>query len=130
MKKKVNFLSICLLLSVFLSLVFTSCEWANEEEQFGVVVCDTSQVTLSETIKPILQTNCYACHASSAASSFGAGINLESFPSLQSRANDASFLGSIKHSSGYSSMPKGAAKISSCDIRLIETWIANGAKND
>lgn len=126
MKNKVNTLSICLLLS----LVFTSCEWKNEEEEFGVVVCDTSQVTLSGTVKPILQTNCYACHATSSASVFGSGINLESFPSLQSRANSPSFIGSMKHSSGYSPMPKGSSKLSACDIRLIETWIANGAKND
>ncbi len=130
MKNKANFVSFFLLLSVFLSLFLGSCEWKNEEEEFGVVVCDTSQVTLSGTVKPILQTNCYACHSSSAASSFGAGINLEDYSALQSRANSPSFLGSIKHSSGFSSMPRGAAKLSSCDIRLIETWVQNGANND
>ena len=130
MKNKVNLLFVCLLVSVFLSLSLASCESKNEEEQFGIVVCDDSQVTLSGTIKPILQTNCYACHSVSSASTAGAGINLESFPSLQNRATNGSLLGSIKHSSGYSPMPKGAGKISSCDIKLIETWIKKGANND
>lgn len=130
MKNKVNTLSICLLLSLVLSLIFTSCEWKNEEEEFGIVVCDTSQVTLSGTVKDILQTNCYACHSASTASTAGAGINLETYSALQGRANSSSFIGSMKHSSGYSPMPRGASKLSACDIRLIETWIANGAKND
>lgn len=130
MNNKANFVSFFLLLSVFLSLSLASCEWKNEEEEFGVVVCDTSQVTLSGTVKPILQTNCYSCHSNAAASSFGAGINLEDYSALQGRANSPSFLGAIRHASGFSPMPRGAEKLSSCDIRLIETWVKNGAKND
>lgn len=130
MKNKANFVSFFLLLSVFFSLFLASCEWKNEEEEFGIVVCDTSQVTLSGTVKPILQTNCYSCHSSAAASSFGAGINLEDYTALKDRASSPSFLGSMKHSSGFSPMPRGAEKISACNIRLIETWIKNGAKND
>lgn len=112
------------------SLVFSSCEWKNEEEQFGIVVCDTSQVTLSGTVRPILQTNCYACHSNSTASTAGAGINLDDYTALKGRASSPSFIGSMKHSGGYSPMPRGAEKMSACDIRLIETWIQNGSKND
>ncbi len=130
MKNKANFVSFFLLSSVFLSLFLGSCEWKNEEEEFGIVVCDTSQVTLSGTVRPILQTNCYACHSNQTASTAGAGINLDDYAALKGRASSPSFLGSMKHSSGYSPMPRGAEKISSCDIRLIETWIKNGSKND
>ena len=130
MKNKANFVSFFLLLSVFLSLFLGSCEWKNEEEEFGVVVCDTSQVTLSGTVKPILQTNCYTCHSSAAASSFGAGINLEEYQALKGRADGGSLLGSISHASGFSSMPKGASKLSDCNISLIEAWIQKGAPND
>ncbi|WP_375562547.1 c-type cytochrome [Bernardetia sp. OM2101] len=130
MNNKANFVLFFLLLSVFFSLSLASCEWKSEEDEVGIVECDTSQVTLSGTVKPILQTNCYSCHSAAGASSLGAGINLESYASLKSRATNGSLLGAIKHSSGYSPMPKGAAKIASCDIRLIETWINDGAKDD
>jgi len=130
MKNKGSVFLSYLFLSIFFSFAFSSCEWKNEETEFGIVVCDTSQVTLSGTVKPILQGNCYSCHSSSTAGTAGAGINLENYTSLKSSANNASFLGSIKHSSAYSSMPKGAAKLSSCDIRLIEMWVKNGANND
>ncbi|WP_338768797.1 hypothetical protein WAF17_08525 [Bernardetia sp. ABR2-2B] len=127
MKSKARFLFIALLLG----FVFTSCEWKNEEEE-GITVtdCDTSQVTLSGDVKPILQTNCYPCHSNTAASSIGAGINLEDYESLKSRADGGSLLGSISHMSGFSPMPKGAAQISKCNLDFVKAWIENGAPND
>lgn len=130
MKNNVNTLFICLLLSLFTSLIFTSCEWKNEEEEVGIVECDTSQVTLSGKVKPILQSNCYACHSSSAASSFGAGIDLEDYSSLKVRADGGSLLGSVSHASGFSPMPKAASKLSECNISIIKAWIEKGAPND
>jgi hypothetical protein len=36
-------------------------------------------------------------------------------------------LGAIKHSPGYSQMPKNEAMLVDCDIQKIETWITEGA---
>lgn len=115
---------------LLLTFIFTSCEWKSEEETTPSTDCDTSQVTLSGTVKPILTTNCYACHSAQSSSSFGAGINLEDYQSLKVRADGGSLLGSVSHTSGFSPMPKGASKISACDISKIEAWINNGAPND
>ena len=130
MKNNVNTLFICLLLSIFTSLIFTSCEWKSEDEEIGIVECDTSQVTLSGKVQPILQTNCYACHSTQNAPVAGAGINLEVYSSLESKANSGALLGSIQHASGFSPMPKAAAKLSDCNISIIKVWIENGAQND
>ena len=40
-------------------------------------------------------------------------------------------MNSINHVSGTSPMPKGlTSKIDACDIRIIEKWVANGAKDN
>lgn len=40
-------------------------------------------------------------------------------------------LGNIKHlTPGYVAMPQGAAKLSDCDIAIIEAWINQGAPNN
>lgn len=122
--------AIFLFIALFLSLAFTSCEWKSEEEEIGVIECDTSQVTLSGDIKPILETNCYRCHSSENAPFAGVGINLEEYESLKSRADGGSLFGSMNHSSGFSPMPKGASKISSCDLDFVKAWIEKGAQND
>lgn len=131
MKNKVNTLFICLLLIVFSSLVFTSCEWKSEEdEQIVVIDCDTSQVTLSGKVKPILVSNCYSCHSNQNASVAGGGTNLEEYSSLKNQADNGLLVGVINHNNGFSQMPKGAAKLSDCNISLIEAWINKGALND
>jgi hypothetical protein len=39
-------------------------------------------------------------------------------------------LGSLKHLSGFSAMPKNASQLSLCDITAIEKWIAAGYPNN
>ncbi|WP_291727540.1 c-type cytochrome [Bernardetia sp.] len=130
MKKNVNALFICLLITLFSSIIFTACEWKSEEEEIIGTDCDTSQVTLSGTVQPILETNCYRCHSAENAPVAGVGINLEEYESLKGFADRGSLLGSISHASGFSPMPKGASKLADCDIKKIEAWIEKGATND
>lgn len=126
MKHKIKFLCLGLFLTTFLA----SCEWKSEEETSPTTDCDTSTVTLSGNVKPILETNCYRCHSTSNAPLAGVGIDLENYQELKVRADNGSLLGSVSHSSGFSPMPKGASKISNCDISFIEAWIEKGAAND
>jgi mono/diheme cytochrome c family protein len=90
--------------------------------------CDTSTVTYSSQVVPILSTNCYTCHSGSAAS--GGGIKLDTYTTLKVQVSNGKLLGAIEHRSGYSAMPQGGAQLPSCDIAKFRTWIRAGAINN
>jgi hypothetical protein len=89
--------------------------------------CDTTNVTFSGTIKPLLSDNCYACHSNSNAPSFGNNIRLENYNDVNSMlirmVNSVSW-------TGYENMPKNGNKLSDCKIKEILIWQQNGAPNN
>jgi hypothetical protein len=89
--------------------------------------CDTLDYTFSGRIQPLLNNWCVGCHNSSTADG---GIILTNYSSVMIAVNNNSFLGSIKHLSGFTAMPKNAGSLSSCEINAIEKWINNGALNN
>lgn len=121
-------LSSLLFLVTLIAISLGSCTYQNEEELFGKSNCDpVSQVSLQQDVFPILNTNCYSCHSAGVAT---AGINLENYNSLLGIADSGKLVGTLKHQSGYASMPPGGNKLNDCDILVIETWITEGAKNN
>lgn len=90
-------------------------------------VCDTTNVSYSTVVAPILQTRCNGCHGGAFPS---AGIDLTTHENVFIYANGGGLLGSIRHESGFSPMPKSAPKIPFCEINKISAWINNGAPNN
>lgn len=82
--------------------------------------CDTTMVTYSGKVVPILENYCFSCHAGSTPSG---GLNLTDYNQLAFVAQNGSLLGSIRHEAGYSPMPQGTAKLNDCDIAIIAKWI-------
>jgi hypothetical protein len=115
-------------LAVFLGgiLVFR-CESKNEEDLFGMTVCDTSKVTYRTSIEPILRKNCYECHAINIAT---AGIILEGYDNLILRVNSGRFPGAVNHLDGYVPMPKDRGMLPECDLAKINIWLNDGAPNN
>jgi len=89
--------------------------------------CDTTNVTFSKTISPMIQTNCQGCHSNSNPSG---GINLQGYTNVKTYADFGSLLGSITHASGFSPMPKGGNMLSDCNIAQLKIWLAAGAPNN
>ena len=89
--------------------------------------CDTTNYTYSGRVNPIIQTWCKGCHS---ATSPGGGINLSSYSGVVSSIPNNQLLGSIKHVSTFSAMPKGTAQLSQCDIDAVEKWINAGFPNN
>jgi hypothetical protein len=113
---------------VVLSLVtFSGCYYDNEEYLYGKIPCDVTAVTYSVTVSTILATHCYNCHGTATGNASGAGIILDSYAKLKPYVTNGKLMGSISHAGGYSPMPKGATKLSSCDIQKIQAWITAGA---
>ena len=112
----------------------TSCYYDNEERLYPTVdsstSCDTTNVTLSQSVKPILQSRCLSCHGKSTANGLGSGINLETYSELSKWVTNGKLEGAINHTPGYVAMPQGAAKLDDCSINKITAWINNGALND
>jgi len=113
-------------LLIFILLVgILSCTNDNQEEFYNATECDTSDITFSATIKPIIDNNCKSCHQAGSAS----GILLVSYSDIKTRVDDGSLMGAIKHQSGYSPMPQGG-KLDDCTISKLDAWINNGALNN
>jgi mono/diheme cytochrome c family protein len=119
-------------LKAFIMLVLVGlgagCANDNEEDLYPeVVVCDTSAVTLSGTVQPILAQNCNGCHAQANASG---GVILDSYAEVKKQADNGRLVGAVSHSPGFHPMPLGGAKLPACDIASIKKWVENGAPNN
>ncbi|MEO6669474.1 MAG: c-type cytochrome domain-containing protein [Ferruginibacter sp.] len=89
--------------------------------------CDTSTITWSGAVLPMINTNCRGCHNPSFLS---AGLDLTNFASVQAAAFDGRLMGSIDHLPGFPPMPRGASKMNDCKIIQVRKWIAAGALNN
>jgi mono/diheme cytochrome c family protein len=121
--KKITFLSIALLA---ISTLIPSCYYDKEENLYPFAACDTSNVTYSQTVAPIMAANCNACHSGSSPES---GITTDSWTGLQTVVLNGKLIPAIEHT-GPSQMPKGASKLPDCSISQIKKWVSNGAPNN
>jgi Planctomycete cytochrome C len=90
--------------------------------------CDTTNVTYSGTIQPILQSNCSgsSCHD---ANDPAGNINLTNHAGAAAVANNGHLAGAIQHAYGYTAMPPNLW-LSQCDIDKILIWVQDGAPNN
>lgn len=117
---------ICLAL---IAALIAGCYYDSEEQLYPKpdTTCDTSGVTFSKTILPILQTNCLNCHSAAENAASGGSVNLEDFASLKQFVDGGNFYGAITHNPLYSRMPKDGARLDTCSIAKIKIWIDKGA---
>jgi len=106
----------------------TGCYYDKEEELYPPQNCDTSNVTYSSTIAPILSNRCFGCHSNANAQNFGNGISFEGHTNIAGYLTTSTeiFLGAINHTDGYPAMPPSSPKLTPCNISQIENWIADG----
>ncbi len=117
-----------LLLIMFLGLLtLSSCYNDNYQTLYPSGPCNTSQVTYSQDVWPVINAQCTSCH--SGATPYG-NIALENYNDVVAVAKNGKLLGSIRFDAGFSPMPKGGAKMNSCDIAKIEKWVKDGTPNN
>ena len=116
-----------LLVITFISMMLESCKYNNVEEMRNS--CDTTQVTYSGTIVPILEANCYRCHGTNSNSGSG-GIILQDYNVLSGFASDGKLYGNAAHLPGYIPMPYDGGKLSDCDLAKLKKWIDSGHPNN
>jgi hypothetical protein len=107
--------------------MMNSCYYDSEEDLYPQGDCNTSNVSFSNDIQPILVNSCLSCH--SAAANLG-NVNLEGHAAVLKYALNGSLVGSVRHSNPYSPMPQGAAKLEDCKISKMDAWVKAGAPNN
>ncbi len=119
--------------SSIISIILFACAKTNETTLSGNTTgsntnnCDTVNMKYVTNVQPIIQANCYSCHANG---NLNGGVSLGTYTSVKQQADKGSLIGVITHASGYSPMPKGSSKLSDCDINKIKSWVSRGALNN
>ena len=88
--------------------------------------CDTTNVTYSLSISPIIQGSCQGCHSGSQP---GGSVLLTNYNEILAQVSNGKLLGTITYSTGFNGMPV-SSKLSDCDINAIKIWIRKGAPNN
>ena len=77
--------------ATILILSLGGCYYDNEEELYGPLYaqqqCDTSNVSYSQDIAPLVQNKCLMCHGKSVYMGSGGGINLDGYNAISSYLN-------------------------------------------
>lgn len=109
------------------ALSLQSCYYDVEEELYPNDMCDTTAVTFSGSIQPILARNCTTCHTGASAN---AGVDLSTHAGAATVALNGRLVGAVTHAAGFAPMPQGASKLSECNINQIKIWVESGAPNN
>ncbi len=115
---------------VTIIIAVSSCFYDNEEALYPTLnsTCDTTNVTFSGKVVPILQNNCLSCHSNAMAQSAGNNIALENYADVSSQASLIST--SINPTGAISPMPKNGSKLKACLITTFDIWVRIGKPNN
>lgn len=114
-------------------VVLPGCYYDSEEELYpSGSNCDTTNVTFSGTIAPLIQANCIVCHSGS--EPIG-GFVLTDYATISAAAQipagqPGSLYGAISHDPGNTAMPQGGAQLPECDILRVKLWIDKGTPDN
>ncbi len=89
--------------------------------------CNTTDVTYSQTVRPVIQNFCQGCHSGATPA---AGIDMSTHGGVQTVAQNGRLYGAISWQPGFVRMPKGGNQLPACTIDQIKAWIDAGAPNN
>lgn len=89
--------------------------------------CDTTNVTYTASIKPMITNFCQGCHSGG---NPGGGISLVLYSDVKAIADNGKLVGTIDHLNGYSPMPQNGNKLTECQVNMVRIWINHGAPNN
>ncbi len=113
-------------------VILAGCYYDNEETLYPQLSsgCDTTLVTFSASVRPILQNYCLVCHSTTQAASSGGSVKLELYSDVKKSVDNGKLWGAASQAAGYSPMPKGGGKLDNCTLFKLKKWIDDGAANN
>lgn len=108
-------------------LYVSGCSKESADRLAGASSCDTSSVSYSKQILPILEDNCYTCHQGNNPPS---GIDLSDFSILQTHVKNGDLKSAVTHTGSVTPMPYGLPMLPSCEVNTIVAWVDQGALNN
>ncbi len=111
-----------------LLLASAGCTTDNEEDFFTVKnPCDTTLVSYSTHIAPVMANSCNSCHAPGFPSG---GVITSTHQGLSVVAGNGKLKGAVFHQMGFTAMPPGQNMLDSCSLNRIAAWINQGYQNN
>ena len=87
-------------------------------------------MSLYNDVIPILETHCLVCHNNTNFNVLGGDVDLDGYADLKVYVTSGKLMSSLRHDGNASPMPKGATQpIPPCEIRKINAWINDGARD-
>jgi len=110
---------------MFLFLI-PSCYDDNVEDlyPFEAYACDTTSVTYSKTIAPIMATYCNECHSKTNPQ---ASVVTDNYPDLSIIAKNLQLWKAVSHDPSVVPMPYQRNQLSECNLSKINIWIKAGS---
>ncbi len=105
-------------------IVVSACENNNEFDLYGVMSCDTTDITWDNTIADIMQKNCVECHGPDISYN---NVRHDSYESELIVVNNGKLRGVVNHQSGFIPMPFDRPQLPECELKQINIWLDNGA---
>ena len=102
-----------------LGMLFPSCYYDKEETLYPFQKCDTTHITYSQTIVPILSSNCYVCHITGNPTS---PVVLDSYTNVLIYVTNGKLIPAIDHTGPFQ-MPKGGSMLPDCTIAVSYTHL-------
>jgi hypothetical protein len=85
--------------------------------------CDTTHISYSTCIQPLLKAYCIRCHAKGNTSG---GLALDDYATVKLVAQSADLWGCVEHQDGYPSMPPQKQKIDTAALYILRKWMEAG----
>lgn len=119
-------IGLILIMVVCIISAFVGCAYDKKELIYPTVTCDTTNVTYTDVIEPLVRQRCYSCHAGPGGGI--SGTSLDSYDDLKTVASFGEVVHRITTTDPSEMMPKGGPRLSDCEISKITTWVNNGYK--
>lgn len=87
--------------------------------------CETTGVTYSAFVQPLIQAHCQGCHSGGSPQG---GVNLANHSGVQAVALNGKLYSAVTRTANW--MPKGGAKLDDCSLAKLKTWADGGALNN
>lgn len=117
-------------LIAFLILILSiSCKNKSETKSKAIDCVIPPEITYTNTVATIIETNCFECHAKEVYKKKASRIKIYDYKSLKKMATNGFLIGAITHANGFIPMPyKKGYKIEDCAIQILNKWVSTGMK--